>query len=173
MHRKMLLLFFVLFLVCCSEKREKFVKIDFAEKMRYGKEPGKSGEINSFCKYFNVDSEKNIYIVDHKDGCVKKYGPNGDYLMKCGEGRGKGPGELLDPMGIDIDFEGNLYIAELSIPGVMIFSKEGEYLKKFTTQFLPQRIAAPSMDEVFVIGLPMSYRGDIIYKYDYSGSEAG
>lgn len=73
------------------------------------------------------DNEGNIYILDTKDYCIKKFSPDGKFINKFGR-KGQGPVEFQYPHFIDIDNKNNLYVYEYST--IQIISKDGSFIKK-------------------------------------------
>ena len=66
-----------------------------------------------------------------------------------------GPGQLVKPMGLDIDQDGNLYICDATLKQVMVFDRDGNYLRRFGESENFSRPAGltvdPNGDRVFVV----------------------
>ncbi len=68
-----------------------------------------------------VDSARNIYVTDRNNDRIQKFDPNGTFLGRWGEecvvkeqGLEYCNGDFSNPMGISIDTEDNVYVAELA-----------------------------------------------------------
>lgn len=69
-----------------------------------------------------IDKDKNIYICDFIDNCVKIYNSSGKYLTTIGK-KGHGPGELYGPSELNIDSDDSLYVYEKGNRRISIFFK--------------------------------------------------
>lgn len=78
----------------------------------------------------NPLNNNEIYISDTGANRVLVFNKTGDLLRTIGK-EGFGPGELLGPMQIDIDVDGNLYVYENRNDRISIFSSDGEFKKHF------------------------------------------
>lgn len=65
------------------------------------------------------------------------------------------PGELSKPMGIDVDSQGNLYVCDASFKQVLMFDRDGNYLRRFGEPEMFDRPAGlavdPSGKRIFVV----------------------
>ena len=68
--------------------------------------------------------------MDGNNHRVQKFTPDGQFLMKIG-GFGTGDGEFDSPWGIDIDRDGNIYIADWRNDRIQKFAPDGRFLMKF------------------------------------------
>jgi hypothetical protein len=59
------------------------------------------------------DGQGDIFILDTKDGCVKKFSAAGQYLTRFGR-NGQGPGEFQFPMTIDVSPQDQLFVSTMS-----------------------------------------------------------
>ncbi len=71
----------------------------------------------------------------------------------------EGPGMLLKPLGIDIDADGNLYVADITDKSIKVYNEEGEYQRKLEGRTLFDR---PS-------GVAVSPDGKTLYVIDSGG----
>ena len=88
-----------------------------------------------FSSDVSFDSTGNVYNVVDK-GCnngIQIFTPEGQYLGKFGS-QGSGQGELGSLVGIAIDDQDIVYIAESSNNRVSIFKTDGTFLTTFGTQ---------------------------------------
>ncbi|MGV3539728.1 MAG: SMP-30/gluconolactonase/LRE family protein, partial [Rufibacter sp.] len=82
-----------------------------------------------------LDAAGNVYVADDDRQNVQKFRPNSDgsysYQATFGSGFGTENGKLINPYGVAIDENGNVYVAEKGNNRVQKFSPAGEYLAKF------------------------------------------
>ena len=91
-----------------------------------------------------MDADGNIYVVDAGNYRVQKFDPNGTYLATFGK-KGQGPGEFeYNPMRINIDTSGNMYI--LAGNYIQIFDPGGKEIRrtKFDFTFNEFRLSSSS-----------------------------
>jgi len=69
------------------------------------------------------------------------------------------PGRLAKPLGIDVDRDGNLYVADASIKAVMVYDRDGKFLRKVGDAKLFDRLSSVTVDP----------RGDRLYVVDIGG----
>ncbi|KPA10130.1 cell surface protein [Candidatus Magnetomorum sp. HK-1] len=74
-----------------------------------------------------IDSQGNLYMADSEKHCIKKMGPQFNFLTKWGE-KGINEGEFNQPQGIAIDINDNVYIADTGNHRVQKFSSDGSFL---------------------------------------------
>ena len=67
----------------------------------------------------------------------------------------KSPGELSKPLGLDVDLQGNLYVCDASLKQVLMYDRDGNYLRRFGEPEMFDRPAGlavdPSGDRIFVV----------------------
>ncbi|MCP4723815.1 MAG: hypothetical protein GY863_02200 [bacterium] len=76
------------------------------------------------------DSEGNLYILDTGNFYVKKFSPEGEYMLSFG-GQGQGPGELSHPTSININNEGNIVVSDQGNNRFEVFTPDGKNLKSY------------------------------------------
>ncbi|BAZ24674.1 hypothetical protein NIES4073_55710 [Kalymmatonema gypsitolerans NIES-4073] len=72
----------------------------------------------------------NIFVADQYNNRVQVLDPNGNPLLAFGSA-GSGPGQLLQPIGIEVDEEENVYVADSINSRVQVFDKNGNFLTSF------------------------------------------
>ena len=72
----------------------------------------------------------NIYVADQYNNRVQVLDPNGNPLLAFGSA-GSGPGQLLQPIGIEVDEEENVYVADSINSRVQVFDKNGNFLTSY------------------------------------------
>jgi hypothetical protein len=103
------------------------------------------------------DGQGNIFILDTKDGCVKKFTPAGQYLMRFGR-NGQGPGEFQYPQTIDVSPQGRLFVSTLS-SHFHLFDLNGQFIDHLE---LPryQGLFPKYMNSGYIIAYSMDVNGD-------------
>ncbi len=116
-----------------------------------------------------TDENGNIYIADNGLYRIQKFSSDGKFLKSFGNGNGFDPGQFMDMRGITIDKSGKLYAADLQTRRITIFGEDGIVLKTIKTAMMPYRLVVDDEGFIYVIGLPFSFKGPLIQKYDYNG----
>ena len=70
-----------------------------------------------------------------------------------------GPGQLAKPLGLDVDRAGNLYVADATAKAVVVFDKDGKFLRKVGGAKWFARLASVTVDP----------KGDRMYVVDVGG----
>jgi sugar lactone lactonase YvrE len=112
----------------------------------------------TFCRPTDVawDGQGNIFIADgYCNNRVLKYDPNGRFLAKVGGNLpGKGNEEFSLPHALQVDRQGNVYVADRGNNRIQVYDYDLNYKKTFTG-----------------IGAPWSVQ--VTPKYIYSGDGTG
>jgi hypothetical protein len=87
------------------------------------------------------DDRGNIYVLDDKDNCVKKFGADGAFVRRFGR-KGQGPGEFEYPMTIGFGAPGRLVVSSMS-SDFHVFNNDGEYVGHF--RLPPYRGISPTI----------------------------
>ena len=72
----------------------------------------------------------NIFVADQYNNRVQVLDPNGNPLLAFGSA-GSGPGQLLQPIGIEVDDQENVYVADSINSRVQVFDKNGNFLTSY------------------------------------------
>jgi len=72
------------------------------------------------------------------------------------------PGQLAKPMGLDVDLQGNLYVCDAALKQVLMYDRDGNYLRRFGE---PEMFDRPS-------GLTVDPSGERIFVVDTGGVES-
>ena len=100
-----------------------------SEDLTIGVEDGDEDETFGRVSGIATDSHGNIFVVDSGYIRVKKYDPNGGFLLSFGR-KGEGPGEFARPGAIAIDANDNVYVAG-SGSRVSVFGPDGTHIEDF------------------------------------------
>jgi hypothetical protein len=105
------------------------IRIVFEEELSIGAEYGDEEYMFWNRVYFNVDDDGNIYVNDWDKKCIRKFGPDGKYLLTIG-GPGQGPGEFQNVWQPRFDKNGNLYVSDIvGSRRISIFDRDGTFLR--------------------------------------------
>ena len=97
-----------------------------------------------------------IYLADSVDAVIRVFDvPNGRHF-KIGE---SDPGKLSKPLGIDVDRNGNVYVADTSAKAILVYDKDGKFLRRIGDAKWFDRLANVTVDP----------KGDRIYLVDIGG----
>ena len=106
----------------------------------YNTEEIKMEEGKEYINYFPLPVEieydlEDIYILDASDSDIKIFSKSGKYIRTISR-KGKGPGELDMPSGMDL-FKDRIYIADKMNRRIQILDKDGDYLGGFNINSSP------------------------------------
>jgi hypothetical protein len=103
------------------------------------------------------DEQGNIFILDTKDGCVKKFSAAGQYLLRFGR-NGQGPGEFQYPQTIDVSPQGRLFVSTMS-SHFHLFDLSGQFIDRLE---LPryQGLFPKYMNSGHIVAYSMDFTGD-------------
>ena len=116
-----------------------------------------------------TDTRGNIYVGDNGLYRILKFSSNGQFLHSFGNGNGIKPGEFMDLRGIAMDEDNNLFVADLRMKRITVFQEDGTLLKTIETSMMPYSLIIDKEGAFYVIGMPLSFKGPLIHKYDVSG----
>ena len=74
-----------------------------------------------------VDDEGQVYVLDYKMYCVKKFGPGGE-LLRTFSRKGEGPGELGRAYRMAITPQGRLVVFDADNHRFTVFDRSGDYV---------------------------------------------
>lgn len=84
-----------------------------------------------------------IFVSDSADRFVKVFDvPEGRYF-KIGDDE---LGPLTKPLGIDVDAQGNLYVADGTARAIMVYNRDGKYLRKIGGPKVFERLSSVTVD---------------------------
>jgi hypothetical protein len=87
------------------------------------------------------DGRGNIFVLDDKDGCIKKFGPDRKFLLRFGR-KGHGPGEMVYPMIVAVAANGQVVVSTMS-SDFHVFDNDGVYIDRF--RLPPYRGISPAV----------------------------
>jgi DNA-binding beta-propeller fold protein YncE len=129
-----------------------------AEMVDLGDDPSRVDEAGG--RFFGprdiAVSEKAIYVVDTGNERVQRFTRDGVFVNAWG-GSGSGPDQLIEPVGIALDPEGNVYVADSGNARIAIFTPDGEPVAQWPVSAWPS--PAPG-------GLPPAFQPYLAFDAD-------
>jgi hypothetical protein len=105
------------------------IRIVFTEELSIGAEYGDENYMFGNRVYFNVDGGGHFYVNDWDKKCIRKFDPNGHFLLTIGR-PGQGPGEFQNVWHPRFDKNNNLYISDIvGNRRITRFDKDGTFLE--------------------------------------------
>ncbi|MFC1553264.1 6-bladed beta-propeller [candidate division KSB1 bacterium] len=102
---------------------------------------GGEDEMNLDYNFYRVqdltaDNSGHFYVLSRGDKCIRKYNKDGEFIRQFGR-PGEGPGEFQEPVYLDLDNEGNMYIEDLRLEKMIIMDQSGNEIRRFSLENLP------------------------------------
>ena len=97
-----------------------------------------------------------IYLSDSVDAVIRVFDVPSGRHFRLGE---SDPGKLVKPLGIDVDRNGNLYVADSGAKAILVYNKDGKFLRRMGDPKWFDRLANVTVDP----------KGDRIYLVDIGG----
>ena len=116
-----------------------------------------------------TDASSNIYVGDTGLYRILKFSSKGQFLHSFGFGNGIEPGEFMDLRDIAVDRDNNLFVVDFEMKRITIFQEDGTLLKIIETSMMPYSLVVDKEGAFYIIGMPLSFKGPLIHKYDASG----
>jgi len=77
-----------------------------------------------------VGKQNRIYVLDGIHGQVKVFNDQGRFIFSFGS-KGRGKSQLINPLGLDADDAGNVYVADSGNHRIQIFDYNGRWINTF------------------------------------------
>ncbi len=94
-----------------------------------------------------IDGLGNIYALGSFNDAVFKFGPDGKFLNRFGDG-GDQPGQFRAPSALAVDGKGRVFVSDFK--GVQIFDGNGRYLKVFKPKGSTSGMVFNDRNELFI-----------------------
>ena len=98
-----------------------------------------------------------IFVSDSTEPFIKVFDVPQAKYYKIGEA--EGAGQLMKPLGLDVDAAGNLYVADATAKAIVAFDKDGKFLRKIGSPKFFDRLSSVTVDPA----------GDRLYVVDIGG----
>ena len=86
-----------------------------------------------------------IFVSDSADRFVKVFDVAEEKYFKIGDDD-RGP--LVKPLGLDVDSSGNLYVADASNKAVMVYTRDGKFIRKIGGPGVFERVSSVTIDSI-------------------------
>jgi peptidylamidoglycolate lyase len=104
-----------------------------------------------------VAHDGSFYVADgYRNSRVIKFSMEGQYLFEWGQ-KGRGEGEFDTPHGIDLDSEGNVYVADRENNRIQKFDPQGKFIRQWQNNMGIQ-----------LYSLAVDSRNDQVFAVDFS-----
>jgi hypothetical protein len=115
-----------------------------------------------------INKKREIYILD--EDRIQVFDKSGNFLRTIGR-KGRGPGDLLNPIFFEIDNQNNLLVVEKDNQRIQILSSSGDYLGSFLLgNNSPGQLAATKKREILMLNrAPTTKPSPLWFFYDYKG----
>ena len=85
-----------------------------------------------------------LYVSDTVARYVRVFDVPGGLYTKIGDD--DGPGNLVKPVGLDVDAKGNLYVADITLRAIVVYGPDGTFLRRIGGEKWFQRLASVTVD---------------------------
>jgi DNA-binding beta-propeller fold protein YncE len=107
---------------------------------------GQGSEAEGMSKPYAVAVHQGrIFVTDSADRGVKVFDIPAQKFFKVGQD--VGDGLILKPLGLDVDGHGNLYVADATQKQIIVFDRNGSYLRKIGGPKFFDRLSSVTVDE--------------------------
>jgi hypothetical protein len=97
------------------------------ETVRIGAIDGDGPDVFGEVAALHVDARDRIYVLEGQADEIRVFDDGGAYVRTIGR-RGSGPGELANPIGLDWDGDGNLWVVDVRNARYSVFDTAGTYI---------------------------------------------
>lgn len=156
-------------------KRQKIKKLNLIPVFKIGKLEGDNRYILGKVIDVAIDKNRNFYICDYIDKCIKIYNQEGYFVKQIGR-TGQGPGEFLANIKVAISSQNNLIVLDfIKNARVTVFNHNGDYINafKWPGYLQPLYIFTNQREEIILVNnrgiVDLKNKFSLITHYDYSG----
>jgi hypothetical protein len=116
--------------------------------------------------HVRMDAAECVYVLDWSERSVKKYGPDGEFILQFGYGEGKAPGEFTNLSDFDVAPDGSVWACDPVNGLITVFEKDGSLRTTLRPDRSPHRIALLDSETWAVMSSPVGSR---IFRVQGSG----
>ncbi len=150
----------------CTKESQQSKEISLEEELSIGTESGDEHEMFASIGDVALDAGENIHILDWKDGRLRKYDREGNFLQGLEVKRGGGPEEVSYVTGMAVTEKGRVYALDRNSGKVLAFNEKFEFIRSFTAGFQAIDILPCSEDKLIILGLK---NDKIFHVFDQEG----
>lgn len=157
-YKAVCFLFMFWFLICCSSKQDKGeAKLFSLQKvLTIDTENNDTAEMGiTDIRYFDIDSEGKIFIVNPKakENYIFILNKDGTFLSAFGR-QGQGPGEFQSPMALVISKQDEIFITDRG--KVAVFSSDGQFIRELRINNDYQKVIPLDKDRYLAIAVKLN-----------------
>ncbi|MDD8020162.1 MAG: hypothetical protein PHU81_03110 [Acidobacteriota bacterium] len=117
-----------------------------------------------------ADAWGNIFILDSRNNCVRKFSNELGFLGEAGR-QGQGPGDMNSPSSLAIDAKGNVFIADNGNMRINVLDNNLEYLKsiKLIKPLSIKKIFIDHEENILLLVAPMLKDDSYFHLYSSKG----
>lgn len=115
-----------------------------------------------------INSTGKVLVLDNGNNRVVEYSPEGLFLKQFGS-IGQGPGDILNPIYIDLDYKDNLYVLELGNKRISIFDSSGIFVNSFKITKMPAPFSICVVSPNRILVNQPTINGPLFYVYNAKG----
>lgn len=102
-----------------------------------------------------------VYVSDSVEGAVKVFDIPRGRFQRIGQDS-TGGGQLGQPLGLDVDGEGNLYVADMTVKQIRVYDKDGKFVRNIGKSNMFSRPTSVTVDP----------KGERLYLVDIGGVQS-
>ncbi len=119
--------------------------------------------------YISELHDKYFFLIDYSSMIIHKIALNGNKKLSFGKGKGRGPGELINPMDIEINDE-KILIADAKKSTIEVYTMDGKYIKTIKLEnCIPYRFIIDKSKNEYIVNKDNSIIFNF-YRYDLNGN---
>ncbi len=148
-----------------AHKKRIFQNINYELEFQIG---GIEDTVLFFPIAVKTDEYENIYILDQSACKVKKFDFNGKFIREFGR-KGKGPGEFIKPIRLDVTSQSNVLVADADLKKCVFFTNDTSYDIKLNS--LPISVCSLSDSSFGVMQITNLKESNFLERYNLEGKE--
>ena len=115
----------------------------------------------------SLDAAQNIYVLDSRSALIKKFDPQGKFLLVKRINRGQAPHEATQPSTLAITPAGTVFLLDFSAKKIIVFDVDFEFKNSIQPAYQLTHCVPYGEDEIAILG----FKDDnLIRIYDADGN---